>query len=310
MINKENNFISAVVYVRDDQPLILKFITNLYEVLDDNFDKYEMIIVNDKCRDDSVKILKTFAKKNNISAVSIINLSDCQGPEVALKAGIDLAIGDFVLEFDSVLFDYKRNMIMDLYHHSLEGFDIVSARPNHGGIYQSKIFYWLFNRFSQSSYAISTERFRVVSRRAINRINSLSKTITYRKAAYANSGLSIDHLKYNPLLGRVPVKDDIKKTNKKVAINSLITLTDIAYRVSITLTIALLLLTTISGIYTVIVYLNGSKPVEGWTTMMLLLSGGFSGIFMVSAITIKYLSIIIDLILKKQDYLVESIEKI
>lgn len=67
--------------------------------------------------------------------------------------------------------------------------------------------------------------------------------------------------------------------------------------------------TMLTGIYTVSIFLM-AKPIEGWTTTMLLLSFAFFGIFVILMIMLKYLSILIDLIFKKEKYLIESIYKI
>ena len=63
------------------------------------------------------------------------------------------------------------------------------------------------------------------------------------------------------------------------------------------------------GIYTIFVFVS-QQPVAGWTTTMLFLSVAFLGVFAILAVIIKYLSIIVDLIFKKQKYMIESIEKI
>ena len=61
--------------------------------------------------------------------------------------------------------------------------------------------------------------------------------------------------------------------------------------------------------YTLIIFCAG-HPIEGWTTMMFVLTLGFAGLFAVLTIIIKYLSLLVDLVFKKQNYLIESIEKI
>lgn len=61
--------------------------------------------------------------------------------------------------------------------------------------------------------------------------------------------------------------------------------------------------------YTVAVWLGGN-PVSGWTTTMFVLTAGLVGIFAVLSLAIKYLSLILRFTLKKQSYLIESIEKI
>lgn len=59
---------------------------------------------------------------------------------------------------------------------------------------------------------MSTESFRVLSRRVINRIDSMNKTIPYRKVVYANCGLKTDNIKYQ-VVNRVPLSTDEKEKN-------------------------------------------------------------------------------------------------
>ena len=63
------------------------------------------------------------------------------------------------------------------------------------------------------------------------------------------------------------------------------------------------------GIYSLGVYFAG-KPVEGWTTTMLFLSISFVGLFVISTILIKYLSIILRMNFNKMKYVIESVQKI
>lgn len=307
--NKEKNFVSAVIYIHNDETGIELFCSKLCDVLDKNFEKYEIIFVNDCSKDESINLIKQFAQTKKNSVISLINMSIYQGVELAMNAGVDLTIGDFVFEFDTVALDYNQEIIMDVYKHSLKGYDIVSAVPDRIAL-TSKLFYAVFNRYSDAKYNLQTERFRILSRRAINRVQSLSKIISYRKASYANSGLSIDSLFYKSIFKGDRINKTNFQTRKETAFDSLILFTDIAYKFSITLTTLLFFFTLFAGIYTLATYLGDKKPIEGWTTTMLLLAGGFSGVFMVFAIIIKYLSILVNLVLKKQKYLIESIEKL
>uniref|UniRef100_UPI00325FE826 hypothetical protein n=1 Tax=Clostridium sp. NkU-1 TaxID=1095009 RepID=UPI00325FE826 len=44
-----------------------------------------------------------------------------------MNAGVDLAIGDFIYEFDNLLVEYDQDLIWKVYQRSLQGYDIVSA---------------------------------------------------------------------------------------------------------------------------------------------------------------------------------------
>lgn len=307
LANKEKSFVSAVAYVHNNKSSIEEFLETVYGVLKENFENFEIILVNDHSDDGSIDIIKEFSSKNKGSVISIINMSIPQGVELSMNAGVDLAIGDFIFEFDSVIVDYQPNDIIRVYKQSLEGYDIVSFSPSSNVPFSSKLFYQIFNNFSKAKYRLQTDRFRILSRRSINRINSISKSIMYRKAAYANSGLNVTCITYKPDTRKSCTESHARRKEK--AISSLIMYTDIAYKVSMILTFLFFAFTASTIMYTIYIYLGEQKPIEGWTTIMFLVSSGLSGIFLIFAIIIKYLSIIVELILKKQKYLIESIEK-
>ncbi len=303
---KEKNFISAVVYCHNDATTLSGFIENLDKTLSEHFLKYEIIVVNDGSTDESVKALKQYASEKEEKIITLLNMSHFQGVEASMNAGVDLSIGDFVYEFDQADADFDWEMAMTIYHHSLKGYDIVSAYANQPSRPTSRLFYSIFNRYANLQYAIDTESFRILSRRAINRIHSITQSIPYRKAAYASCGLSIDKLKYTPIR-----KSNIKERSDQVqlAMDSLILFTDVAYRVTVGLAILMAIITAAFAIYALI-YKIMSNPVEGWTTTIIFLAFGFFGLFIILAMVIKYLQTLVTLSFRKKEYLFKSIEKI
>lgn len=304
--NKEKNFVSAVVYCYNDDKTIVDFIENLDKTLFDNFLKYEIIIVNDSSTDKSVCLIKKYGAHKYGNVISVLKMSHKQGLEASMNAGVDLAIGDFVYEFDSACADFEWNTITKIYRQSLEGYDIVSACADKKMSMSSKIFYALFNRYAKLQNRLETESFRILSRRAINRIHSITKNIPYRKAAYANCGLTITSIKYKPI-DKVIRKNHEGRTS--LAVNSLILFTDLAYRVTITLATIMALTAIGMGLYA-LVYKILQNPVEGWATTIMFLAFGFFGLFTIMAMIVKYLQTLISLVFKKKDYLFESIEKL
>lgn len=305
-ISKEKKIVSAVIYLHNDQDRIIPFLNTLTSELQNLFENFEIIIVNDCSNDLSTQRLldNHLLKKYNIS---IINLSIRQGLEVSMTAGIDMSMGDFVYEFDDLTLDYDISLINKSYLHIITGYDIVSISPKQNNSFESQLFYKIFNKFSKSKYKLRSERFRILSRRAINRVYSISKSVPYRKALYANSGLKMDNIIYS-------ATKNVAKNNEKslfknnMAINSFIIYTNLAFKISIGITITLFCFTLLSGLYASIVYFSHDKPIEGWTTTVLLISGSFSGLFFLLAIIIKYLSLIVELAYSKKTYLVESID--
>ena len=159
MMLKDNNFISAVVYLHNDGARAVEFCRTVAAELDANFKQYELVVVDDACTDDTVKQLRTWGREQD-APLTILHMSIYHGLEDAMNAGLDAAIGDYVYEFDSTELCYAPTLIMQAYRAALDGSDIVSVCPRtvRGG---SSLFYKVFNAHSQSAYRLRTDAFRV-----------------------------------------------------------------------------------------------------------------------------------------------------
>lgn len=307
---KEKNFISVVAYVHDEGAYICEFLAKISQAMADHFDKYEIIFVDDASVDDTVKIIRR-SSADEACMVQIVHMSYYHGLEVAMNAGVSLAIGDFVFEFDSTFVDYDFSLVMQIYEKSLQGYDIVGAVPEKDVPASSRIFYYLYNRFSQTQNPLRTERFRILSRRAINRIHSMSTTIPYRKALYANCGLQQTEIAYEPLKIESNNKENaaLKDYRMQTALDSLVIFTQFGYKIAVSFSVGMALLCVVLLGYVLAAFFT-SYPIEGWTSSMCALSVGLAGIFGVLAMIIKYLDVVIGLVFKKQYYAIQSIEKL
>lgn len=308
IINKEKNFISAVIYCYNCQNSIENFLQKINIFLCENFERYEIVCVNDCSTDKTKDKINEFCENNKVKSLTLVNTSFFQGIENAMIAGQDIAIGDFVFEFDSIVDDFDSGLILDVYKKSLTGFDVVFAVPKKSTKCSSGLFYKLFNGYSNSEYRLKTVRFGVISRRGINRVKSMGVKTVYRKAVYASCGLPICDVEYIPAKTQSQA-DYQKETKKDIGINSLILFTDIGYKISVMLTAVMSLVLLLAGIYTVAVFIS-ADPVAGWTTTMLVMSFGFFGLFVVLAFVLKYLSVILNLVFTHKQYVIESIQKI
>ena len=308
----EKKFISLVVYLHDAAPNINYFLDSVLPVCNENFEQYELVCVEDGCTDGTIEVLKEYIVEHQIKAmVNVVHMSFFQGLESAMNAGRDIAIGDFVYEFDDIFVDYAPQTIMDVYQKLLEGFDIVSASSKGKLRLTSKIFYYLYNKSNRDGGKIGPETFRLISRRAINRIKSMGQYIPYRKAVYRNCGLMATTISYNSSDMNVRVKNKtvaIERTS--LALDSFIYFTNVLERVSAIICGVFLFVTVGMGIYIVIDFFNKNKPVEGWLSTMGFLALGFFGVFALLTIILKYLSVLLNLVFKQQRYLVSDIEKV
>lgn len=307
--HKEESFVSAIVYLHDHQDFAAPFLHRLAGLLREHFLNYEIICVDDGSTDDTLPRLRQAARETEGCMVSIVKLNSCQGYEAAMNAGTDLAIGDYLFEFDSPVMDYDPALILQVYRKTGEGYDIVSASNRLYKRASSRLFYNIFNKNAKLQYAIGSESFRVVSRRAVNKAASLGRSVRYRKAFYANCGLKTCRISYDGDRALLRSRDSNAGHRADTAAASLILFTDVAYKASIGIALFMMLATVFMAVYALVVFIS-RRAIEGFTTTMLVMTGSFFGVFALMAVIIKYLSVIVEMVFEKQEYRVESVEKI
>lgn len=314
MLNREKNFVSVVAYVHNAEAYIIPFLEYITEELEQNFEKSELIFVNDSSEDNGVSVIKEYMEKKKCSFMTnIINMSNYHGLEASMIAGVDLSIGDFVYEFDSIQLDYPKNMFMDVYREALKGNDIVAVSPEGRTEVTSAMFYKLYNKFRLNGQEAKLQRetFRIISRRAINRVQTLGKSVPYRKVMYQNCGLGYKNLMYKKVSGeKKNYQKREKKSRENLAFDTFLMFTNLVQKVSMILSVLFLIFTLCVGVYVVCVYFSADKPVEGWAPMMGFLAAGFSGVFILITILLKYMAVLLGVTFNKKRYLISSIEKI
>lgn len=321
----ENKFISVVVYLHNDADHVRGFMDMILPVLDESFSKYEIICVDDASSDDTSGSLKEYAARvaggsgqtgaGSGGMISIVHMGFYQGLEASMNAGRDLAIGDFVYEFDHIYADYPASLIRDIYDRMQEGYDVVAASDLGYVRFTSGLFYRLFNRYSHSPNSIGSETFRIISRRAINRIKSMGIHIPYRKAIYSNCGLNTTVVSYTPdRVSAADIRRQLKNKNfgerSGLALDSFIYFTDIMEKISFVVSAVFLILSLGVMIYAVADHFLGSDISSGWPSLMCLVSLGFFGVFTLLTIILKYLSVMLDLVFRQQRYMVAGIDKL
>lgn len=310
--NKEKNFVSCVIYLHNEGSAVRVFLQNVCRVLWDNFEKFEIVCVNDGCMDDTTDQVREFLESaEHKPVVSLVNLSYYQGIESAMNAGCDLAVGDFLFEFDRCEMDFEPSLIMEVYRRALKGCDVVAAAPKFGVPFSSRLFYKVYNWGNKYRQKIRQERFRVISRRAVNRVNQMNTYVPYRKAMYMNCGLKTDTIVYDN-------KESVKKTRNReerskrntLAADTIIIFTDVLEKLSLAVSVVLFGVLLVMFGWIVYSIFSRVRPVEGWMSLMALISFGFFMVSVMLTLILKYLSVILNMSFKRRRYVVEGVEKL
>lgn len=291
---------SVVVYL-DDHDESLDALFGVIDVVDREFANYELVLVDDGISSSLSSQLDAFRKDRADSRVTVVSMGKKQGLEKSMNAGIDCAVGDFVLEVDDIG-TFDPMFLIEAYEKAVtDNNDIVFGESRRPSLYGA-FFYPIFNRVNGSEVNLNSGSCRLVSRRAINRVRAMAEYMPYRKAAYASSGLST-----SSLLARS--KATAHRTGVGVAVDSLAIYTDFFYKVSTCLAIVMMLLSCAELVYTLVVFFEG-RAIEGWSTIMLVISFGLFGLFALLAFILKYLSLLVKSVFHKTGYFVESVKRL
>ncbi|SFI61980.1 glycosyltransferase family protein [Olleya namhaensis] len=307
---KEKNFISVIIHVKDNAEQTEAFLTKINRVFKENFEAYEYIIVNNTNNLEPNQILSSSFLSKQEEVIKIINLSWAHNIEDAMRSGIELAIGDFIFEFDSIYIDFNVDFILKVYYKSLEGYDVVAAEPDNKLSRKSKPFYSILNRLSNKDIYLTTETFRIVSRRMLNR-SSLKESFRYRKINYHYSGLKTNILKY-PVTNNADRKSDFSLGDKiSLGSNILIYYSNIGTKISLGLSLFFLAISISVIGFTLFSYFSKPDLIQnGWTTTMIFLSISFCGIFAILGVLSKYMEVLLREAQIQKPYSFKSIERL
>ena len=310
--NKEKNFVSCVVYLHNEGETVKEFLAKICRVMQEYFEKFEIVCVNDGCVDDTVEQVGAFlADEEEQPVVSLIHLSYYQGVESAMNAGRDLAVGDFLFEFDRCEPDFDPSLILEVYHRALEGYDVVAAAPKYDVSLTSKLFYMVYNWGSRYGGKIRQERFRLISRRAINRVNQMNTYVPYRKAMYMNCGLKTDTICYdNKEMAKKHRNREERGNRNTLAVDTLIIFTDVLEKLSLTVSVILFGALMVMFGYLIYSIFSKVRPVEGWLSILALMSFGFFMMSVMLTLILKYLSVLLNMGFRRQRYVIEGVEKL
>ena len=245
---------------------------------------YEFVFVNDGSKDDTLNILRDLASAD--SSVHYISFSRNFGKEAAMLAGLKYATGDAIVIMDADL-QHPPTLIKELLEGYNEGYDQVIAKRTRTGdspvrSFVSRLYYKVMNKFVDIELVDGIGDFRLLSRRAVDSLVSLSEYNRFSKGLFSWIGYNELIIEYENVLRS---DGESKWTFSKLlnyGIDGVISFNNKPLRLSIYLG----LLTTILGLLYVITtfvqIILGGVEVPGYFTLIsaILFIGGIQLIFL------------------------------
>lgn len=170
--------LSVVVPVFNEEENLPELQNRLQTVLDELFERWEIIYVDDGSSDASVELIRQFHQDE--PQVKLIRLSRNFGHQAALNAGLDFAEGDGVVMMDADLQD-PPELLRDLTSEWRNGGEVVYAiRSHREGSAMKRVayrgFYRLYHRLASIDVPLDSGDFCLVDRQVADAIRTLPES--------------------------------------------------------------------------------------------------------------------------------------
>lgn len=196
------SLISIVAPLEADTPrAVEQFIDETVAVLRDLVSHYEIILVDDGARDDTVAHVRTLLGRYDF--LRLLRLSRHFGEETAISAGLDVAIGDYVVVM--LPNTDPPALIPEFFERARSEADIVFGvrlhRRDEPLWYRlgAAGFYWYMNRVVKAEIPENSTQFRCMSRQVVNAISQIHGTDQYLRLLTSYVGFRKQPLAYAPI---------------------------------------------------------------------------------------------------------------
>lgn len=290
-----NTVVSIVVALEQDADLLKELVTEIDRTVGSAYRFFEIVLVDDGSTDATAKTVLPLLK--TIQRIRFLRLSRRFGRDVALSAGIESAIGDYVVTLDA------RTDPVEVIPAMIE-----SCRK-HGGIVHgmadnlpSRTFLReragaFFRDYCRKHIGVDIKRgvsdFRVMSRQAVNALLQVREQSRYLRVLTLTLGYSHEFFPYSMRKCAAGPRFNTWHAEVATAIELLAANTRHPLRVVTATGLLGALLNLAYACYVVVIFLTKPSVAEGWTTLSLQLSGMFFFVCLILAVLSEYVGTIL-----------------
>jgi polyisoprenyl-phosphate glycosyltransferase len=307
------NSISLVISIYNEEQVLPLFWSELKKTIEShsNF-TFEVILVNDGSNDKSAELIDGFVQELDNSKA--IHFSRNFGHEAAMLAGIENANGEAIICMDSDL-QHPPQLLQDMIQKFSEGYDVVTMIRNYradGGLRKrlaSPLFYWIFNKLSKGQIEPNVSDFFLISWRVAQIIKTSYKERTrFLRGLIQTVGFKKTSLDF---IAPQRAAGESKYSLTRLfffSLSAIATFSHIPLRLGLAIGLVFGGFSFIVAIYSVVMKFLG-EPFSGYTTIVVLISLGFSLLFIVIGIIGEYIGYIFSEVKGRPTYIIEKISE-
>jgi len=282
-------FVSVVAPVHDPDGL-LAFASETVAILRGVYRHYELIIVDDGSR--ATPAAEWDAVLARHDGVRVLHLSREFGEEQAIAAGLDSAIGDYVVTLSPGADPPAR--IPELVQRARDGADVVLGvrRSRAGEPWWLRAgaagFYWYARRVLRLDVPANATHFRCLSRQALNALNKLRETGSRLRVFSSYIGYASAAFPYDPIGHTRRSRSRTPAEAFGLALAMVLDNSAHPLRVASMLGVLAALLNLAYALYVLVTYAVRRDVAPGWATMSLTNAVQFFILALILAVLCEY----------------------
>jgi glycosyltransferase involved in cell wall biosynthesis len=291
-------FPTVVLPVSNAARYLASYLDRTVAALAENFDFYEVIVVDDASTDGTAGIVA--ARQKTLPNITLFRLPRPHKSAIAMIVGLDHAIGDFVVVLNPATDPADLGVL--LVREALKGSDIVYALPgdrvDSRGLYNrgAKLFLRLLAWYAEIDLPVAMSSARVFSRAVLNFILKATDRHRILAVAPALSGFSYTTLVYERSFpeGSRGARSGTWRQMVAKSLDLIFAVSAKPLRIVTVFSLAISSMTILYSIYAVFYWFFARNVAPGWTSLSLQISGLFFLMSLVLAVMSEYLQQILD----------------
>jgi glycosyltransferase involved in cell wall biosynthesis len=302
--------ISVVIPVFNNAKTLGELASRLAAMFEELKKRFEIVFVNDGSRDQSMEILRKIA--NGQPWVKVISLSRNFGQHPAICAGFEHVDGEVVILMDADLQDSPEDVPLLVAKLNDSGADIVytvkhSTEKKFTSRLTSTLYHYVFSRIVETSVPLNIGTFRAFNRKFLEAVLQYKEVNVLYGPLMFYMGFKSCFLEL-PFSQRLHGKSSYTFSKRlQLAVNSLISYTDIPHKASIMFGALLLAGSLVYAMIVALQYLLfGSSLPGGNTLILLVLCLTLGSVMMTLGIIGSYVFRMYQEVLNRPRYLVQE----
>ena len=285
-------FVSVVVAVRRDlagNVDLREYVRDLSDTLYRHYSNYEIVIVDNKLPDERAASLLGLLEE--LPALRVIKLSRNHTHDIAIMAGLESVIGDYVVVTDPALDPIKSIPRIVSQNQTSDIVQGVAAPPNGEKSIRMTIFRRLFYTYSRKYMLVDVPTnatyFIALSRRAVAALTSSTRRDTHIRFMIRAIGYTYAILPYEVHMS--PIRKRSLRVGVLEAADVVSSYSVHPLRFMSWLGLFASILSLSYAAYVIYVAITQQHVAEGWTTMSLQISGLFFILFLIIVVLAEYI---------------------